>query len=95
MTRRGKMDGYGELVCSVLYIDMKDIDIALDMLTDREQEVLRMCFGIGMDSRYTQKEIGNHFGISSTRVHQIKAKALRKLRHPSRLKFIGKSNGRL
>ncbi len=56
----------------------------LDNLTDREQKVLRMRFGIGMNTDHTLEEVGKQFGVTRERIRQIEAKALRKLRHPSR-----------
>jgi len=56
----------------------------LDKLTDREQKVLRMRFGIGMNTDHTLEEVGKQFGVTRERIRQIEAKALRKLRHPSR-----------
>jgi len=53
-------------------------------LTDREQKVLRMRFGIGMNTDHTLEEVGKQFGVTRERIRQIEAKALRKLRHPSR-----------
>ncbi len=56
----------------------------LEELTDREQKVLRMRFGIGMNTDHTLEEVGKQFGVTRERIRQIEAKALRKLRHPSR-----------
>lgn len=56
----------------------------LGKLTDREQKVLRMRFGIGMNTDHTLEEVGKQFGVTRERIRQIEAKALRKLRHPSR-----------
>jgi len=56
----------------------------LENLTDREQKVLRMRFGIGMNTDHTLEEVGKQFGVTRERIRQIEAKALRKLRHPSR-----------
>ena len=56
----------------------------LENLTDREQKVLRMRFGIGMNTDHTLEEVGKQFGGTRERIRQIEAKALRKLRHPSR-----------
>ncbi len=56
----------------------------LEGLTDREQKVLMMRFGIGMNTDHTLEEVGKQFGVTRERIRQIEAKALRKLRHPSR-----------
>jgi RNA polymerase primary sigma factor len=56
----------------------------LDSLTPREAKVLRMRFGIAMSSDHTLEETGKQFDVTSERIRQIEAKALRKLRHPSR-----------
>jgi len=56
----------------------------LENLTEREQKVLRMRFGIGMNTDHTLEEVGKQFGVTRERIRQIEAKALRKLRHPSR-----------
>ena len=60
------------------------IGTALDSLTPREQRVLRMRFGIGMNTDHTLEEVGKQFDVTRERIRQIEAKALRKLRHPSR-----------
>ena len=56
----------------------------LDGLTSREEKVLRMRFGIGMNTDHTLEEVGKQFGVTRERIRQIEAKALRKLRHPTR-----------
>jgi RNA polymerase primary sigma factor len=56
----------------------------LNTLTPREEKIIRMRFGIGFDKDHTLKEVGGHFSITRERVRQIEAKALRKLKHPSR-----------
>jgi len=56
----------------------------LDNLSPREEKVLRMRFGIGMNTDHTLEEVGKQFGVTRERIRQIEAKALRKLRHPSR-----------
>ena len=56
----------------------------LASLTPREERVLRMRFGIGMNSDHTLEEVGQQFSVTRERIRQIEAKALRKLRHPSR-----------
>ena len=69
----------------------------LATLTPREEKVLRMRFGIGEESHHTLEEVGQDFNVTRERIRQIEAKALRKLRHPSRsgkLKtFIEKNTG--
>jgi len=56
----------------------------LSTLTPREERVLRKRFGIGLAKDYTLKEVGTDFGVNRERIRQIEAKALRKLKHPSR-----------
>ena len=56
----------------------------LASLTPREERVLRMRFGIGMNSDHTLEEVGQQFAVTRERIRQIEAKALRKLKHPSR-----------
>lgn len=53
-------------------------------LTQREAKVLRMRFGIDMNTDHTLEEVGKQFDVTRERIRQIEAKALRKLRHPSR-----------
>ena len=68
----------------------------LSTLTPREEKVLRMRFGIGEESDHTLEEVGQDFNVTRERIRQIEAKALRKLRHPSRsgkLKTFMDSNG--
>ncbi len=59
-------------------------DEVLEGLTERESKVLRMRFGIGMNTDHTLEEVGKQFDVTRERIRQIEAKALRKLRHPSR-----------
>jgi len=59
-------------------------DDILGSLTAREAKVLRMRFGIGMNTDHTLEEVGKQFDVTRERIRQIEAKALRKLRHPSR-----------
>jgi len=56
----------------------------LRALTEREAKVLRMRFGIDMNTDHTLEEVGRQFSVTRERIRQIEAKALRKLRHPSR-----------
>jgi RNA polymerase primary sigma factor len=56
----------------------------LDSLTPREAKVIRMRFGIGMNTDHTLEEVGKQFDVTRERIRQIEAKALRKLRHPAR-----------
>lgn len=60
----------------------------LATLTPREERVLRMRFGIGMTSDHTLEEVGQQFSVTRERIRQIEAKALRKLKHPSRSKKL-------
>ncbi len=60
----------------------------LATLTPREEKVLRMRFGIGEKSDHTLEEVGRNFSVTRERIRQIEAKALRKLRHPSRAKRL-------
>ena len=70
---------------AAMYASLRDVtkDI-LDTLTPREAKVLRMRFGIEMSSDHTLEEVGKQFDVTRERIRQIEAKALRKLRHPSR-----------
>ena len=56
----------------------------LASLTPREERILRMRFGIGMNTDHTLEEVGQQFSLTRERIRQIEAKALRKLKHPSR-----------
>jgi RNA polymerase primary sigma factor len=60
----------------------------LATLTPREEKVLRMRFGIGEKADHTLEEVGRDFSVTRERIRQIEAKALRKLRHPSRSKKL-------
>ena len=60
----------------------------LSSLTPREERVLRMRFGIGMNTDHTLEEVGKQFNVTRERIRQIEAKALRKLKHPSRSKKL-------
>ena len=60
----------------------------LDTLTPREEKVLRLRFGIEDGRTRTLEEVGTEFNVTRERIRQIEAKALRKLRHPSRSKKL-------
>jgi len=66
----------------------EQIQQVLKTLTPKEEMVIRMRFGIGADRDHTLEEVGRHLSITRERVRQIEAKALRKLKHPSRLKAL-------
>jgi RNA polymerase primary sigma factor len=70
---------------SAIYANLRDAtrDV-LDSLTSREAKVLRMRFGIEMNTDHTLEEVGKQFDVTRERIRQIEAKALRKLRHPTR-----------
>ncbi|UDG83138.1 RNA polymerase sigma factor RpoD [Candidatus Vallotia lariciata] len=70
---------------AALHESMRDVvKEVLDLLTPREAKVLRMRFGIEMSTDHTLEEVGKQFDVTRERIRQIEAKALRKLRHPSR-----------
>jgi RNA polymerase primary sigma factor len=60
----------------------------LASLTAREERILRMRFGIGMNKDHTLEEVGQQFWVTRERIRQIEAKALRKLKHPSRSRIL-------
>jgi len=62
--------------------------MVLHTLTPREEKVIRMRFGIGVDKDHTLEEVGRHFSVTRERVRQIEAKALRKLKHPNRRRAL-------
>ncbi len=64
------------------------ITLTLTSLTAREERVLRMRFGIGMNTDHTLEEVGQQFSVTRERIRQIEAKALRKLKHPSRSRTL-------
>jgi len=70
---------------AAVYASLRDVTKEiLDTLTPREAKVLRMRFGIEMNTDHTLEEVGKQFDVTRERIRQIEAKALRKLRHPSR-----------
>ena len=74
---------------SVVKKNLKDQTLkVLGTLASREEKVLRKRFGIGLDSEHTLEEVGQDFAVTRERIRQIEAKALRKLRHPSRSKKL-------
>lgn len=66
----------------------KEIDRALSTLTERERDVVKLFFGIGLNHGLTLEEIGDKFYLTRERVRQIKEKAIRRLRHSSRSKLL-------
>jgi RNA polymerase primary sigma factor len=73
---------------AVRYDLQRQIDTILSSLTAREELVLRKRFGIGQEQEHTLEEVGQSFDVTRERIRQIEAKALRKLRHPSRSKRL-------
>ena len=66
----------------------REIDRALSTLTDRERDVVKLFFGIGLNHGLTLEEIGDKFDLTRERVRQIKEKAIRRLRHSSRSRLL-------
>jgi len=64
------------------------IEQVLSSLTEREEKIIRMRFGIGVSSEHTLEEVGKYFNLTRERIRQIEIKALRKLRHPVRSKEL-------
>jgi RNA polymerase primary sigma factor len=70
---------------AAIHANLKEtVTRVLSSLTPREERVLRMRFGIGMNTDHTLEEVGQQFSVTRERIRQIEAKALRKLKHPSR-----------
>ena len=70
---------------TVIHVSLKEqIEEALKTLTEREAKVLKMRFGLGDGNEHTLEEVGQQFKVTRERIRQIEAKALRKLKHPSR-----------
>ncbi len=76
------------LDAAIRYDLQRQINSALETLTPREEKVLRKRFGIGESTDHTLEEVGQDFEVTRERIRQIEAKALRKLRHPSRSKKL-------
>ena len=66
----------------------EQMDDVLDSLTSRERRVLQLRFGLEDGRQRTLEEVGREFGVTRERIRQIEAKALRKLRHPSRARVL-------
>jgi RNA polymerase primary sigma factor len=66
----------------------EQVQNALSVLTERERQVLEMRFGLRDGKDYTLEEVGKHFQVTRERIRQIEAKALRKLRHPTRSRHL-------
>jgi RNA polymerase sigma factor (sigma-70 family) len=66
----------------------KEIEKIVDTLTPRESDIIKLRYGLDDGGERTLDEVGKMFGVSSTRIMQIEAKAVRKLRHPSRAKQL-------
>jgi RNA polymerase primary sigma factor len=74
---------------TVIHINLREqIEEALKSLTEREAKVLKMRFGLGDGNEHTLEEVGQQFKVTRERIRQIEAKALRKLKHPSRTKKL-------
>jgi RNA polymerase primary sigma factor len=74
---------------AVIQSNLREITTrVLASVTAREERVLRMRFGIGMNKDHTLEEVGIQFAVTRERIRQIEAKALRKLRHPSRSRVL-------
>ncbi|MGH8649315.1 MAG: sigma-70 family RNA polymerase sigma factor, partial [Burkholderiales bacterium] len=70
---------------AVINLNLKEqTEAVLKTLTPREEKVIKMRFGVGDGSEHTLEEVGQNFAVTRERIRQIEAKALRKLRHPSR-----------
>jgi RNA polymerase primary sigma factor len=80
---------------TVIHINLREkIEGALKTLTEREAKILKMRFGLGDGNEHTLEEVGQQFKVTRERIRQIEAKALRKLKHPSRsLKLKSFTNG--
>ena len=73
---------------AVSYLRRKEVEKVLSTLTDREAKILKLRFGLDSGYPRTLEEVGRIFKVTRERVRQIEAKAIRKLRHPSRSKSL-------
>ena len=74
---------------AALRVNLKEkTESALKTLTPREEQVLKMRFGLEDGREQTLEEVGRRFSVTRERIRQIEAKALRKLRHPSRMRHL-------
>lgn len=64
------------------------VESLLDLLTPREQKILRLRFGVGVERNHTLEEVGEEFQVTRERIRQIEAKAIRKLKHPSKTRRL-------
>ena len=78
---------FGDFIEDFSFLKEKIKDV-LDTLTDREREVIEQRFGLRDGSPRTLEEVGRQFSVTRERIRQIEAKALRKLRHPTRISKI-------
>jgi RNA polymerase primary sigma factor len=62
--------------------------VLAESLTPREERIVRMRFGLGMNTDHTLEEVGQQFLVTRERIRQIEAKAIRKLKHPSRSRAL-------
>ena len=82
--RQRIVEAIGEVDAAIQSNLKETVTRVLASLTPREERVLRMRFGIGMNTDHTLEEVGQQFSVTRERIRQIEAKALRKLKHPSR-----------
>jgi RNA polymerase primary sigma factor len=73
---------------ATLMLLKEQLEEAMSALTDREKEVLTMRFGLNEAQPLTLEQVGKYFNVTRERIRQIEAKALRKLKHPSRSKKL-------